>query len=187
LNCGRGTPISGPPSPRRLLGRRESRLARDVETPAQNDAEVGLRRLARVLDRGHEPALVDPAPGRGVRRDRQLGVPHVLPPQLTGHLVGEQTDVLGRPDQIHDGQIDVDEVREVREREVVDQRLGVRRHLRVRVARGEGGDDPRGSGAHVVDVQFGLRQPGDEGVQIGQGSSPGTAPVRNPGAARMIG
>jgi hypothetical protein len=64
---------------------------------------------------------------------------------------------------------------------------------------GEFRDDAGGGGADVVDVQFGLRQPGDEGVQVarsvgvdemvGQGSSPERRP-RGRGAgggARVIG
>ena len=54
--------------PRGLLGRREPGLAGDVEAPAQHGAEVGLGRLARVLDRVHEGASSMP------RRVEEYGV-----------------------------------------------------------------------------------------------------------------
>ncbi|MGX1272664.1 hypothetical protein RKD18_005858 [Streptomyces phaeoluteigriseus] len=167
-------PVVGGES-RRLLGGLQARLAGDVEAPAQDGAEVRLGRLAGVLDGVHEGALVDAAPGGGEGGDGQLGVPHLLAGQVAGHLVGEQPDVLRGADQVHDRQVHVDEVGEVGEREVVDQRLGVGGHLGVGVAGGEFGDDTRGGRSDVVDVQFGLGQAGDEGVQ-GQGVLPGTAP-----------
>ncbi|GGR15214.1 hypothetical protein GCM10010251_34140 [Streptomyces aurantiogriseus] len=61
---------------------------------------------------------------------------------------------------------------------------------------GQFGDDPGGGGADVVDVEFGLGQAGDEGVQVvvGQRGLPGTAPLawaRGPGRVgagdRLIG
>ena len=79
LNCGRGTPISGPAEPEGdqalgahgrsairggLLGGLQPGLAGDVEAPAQYDAELGLGRLAGVLDRLQKAALVDAAAGR---------------------------------------------------------------------------------------------------------------------------
>jgi hypothetical protein len=64
-------------------------------------------------------------------------------------------------------------VGEVREREVVDQGLGVGRHLGVGVAGGQFGDDTGGGGADVVHVEFGLGQPGDEVVQVARDGAGG--------------
>ena len=73
--------------------------------------------------------------------------------------------VLGRADQGDDGEVDLDEVREVAELEEPAQLLEVARHG-ARVACGELADDPRRGRADVVDVQLGLGQSGDE---VGRG------------------
>ena len=69
--------------------------------------------------------------------------------------------VLGRPDQRHDREVDLDEVREVAELVEPPQLLEVARH-RARVPGGQLADDPRRRRADVVDVQLGLGQSADE-------------------------
>ena len=193
LNCGRGTPISGPPRPKLirpvgpfvecdpqgLLGGRQPGLAGDVEAPAQFDAEVGPGPLAGVLDRLAERRRGDAPAHVRVGRDGQLGVPDLLAGQFAGHLVGEQPDVLGVPDQVDHAQVDLDEVGEVAEREVVGERLRVGRDGAASlVPGGQLGDDPGRGGADVVHVQLHLGQSGDEGGQVGHEFSSARAPVR---------
>ena len=201
LNCGRGTPISGPPSPKltspsgrslerdpqRLLGGRQARPRPGCRSTSA--ARCRARRSAAlpgVLDRLAERRRRDAPRDVRVRRDGQLGVPDLLAGQLAGHLVGQDPDVLGVADQVDDAQVDLDEVREVAEREVVGERRRVGRHRRAAlVPGGQLGDDPRRGRADVVHVQLGLGQSGDECGQIGQrGSTAGSsalAPPRRPG------
>ena len=57
------------------------------------------------------------------------------------------------------------------------------------MAGGQFGDDTGGGGADVVDVQFGLGQTGDEGVQwsvVVKGSSPGGASAGGWSAAGAV-
>ena len=69
----------------------------------------------------------------------------------------------GIADQVDDGQVDLDEVREVGEREVLGEQLRIGRdRRRSGVAGGQFGDDPRRGRADMVDVQFGLGHAGDE-------------------------
>lgn len=125
----------------RLLGGFQARLAGDVEAPAQYGAELLLGLLAGVLDRVHERALLDAAAGRGERRDGQLGVADLLAGEFPGDLVGQEPYVLGGADQVHDAEVHVDEVGEVREGEVVDEGFGVGGDLGVGVAGGQFGHD----------------------------------------------
>ena len=108
LNCGRGTPISGPPSPNEtrpsggrshgdpggLLGGLQARLAGDVEAPAQHHAQLGLRRLAGVLDGLDERGVGDAAAGRAEGGDGQLGVADVAAGPCPGR---PRTSAAGRP------------------------------------------------------------------------------------------
>ena len=125
------------------VGGRQSRLPRDVVDPAQHQPEVPLgvdpallQRLGVGLDR-------DAPDHGGVRRAGQLGVPQRLAlGHLAGDLVGQQPDVVGRADQVDDREVDLDEVREVAEREELLQRLRVAGH-HAGVPLGELGDDAR--------------------------------------------
>ena len=63
-----------------------------------------------------------------VRRDGQLGVADLPGRHVAGHLVGQHPDVRRVADQVHHGQVHLDEVREVPEGEVVGQQLRVGRH-----------------------------------------------------------
>ena len=142
LNCGRGTPISGPPSPKLTSpSGRSSSAIRRVSSAAGRPASPGMSKhqrstmpksasaaLAGVLDRLAERRRGDAPAHVRVRGDGQLGVPDLLPGQFPGHLVGEQPDVLGVPDQVDDAEVDLDEVGEVAEGEVVGERLRVGRH-----------------------------------------------------------
>jgi hypothetical protein len=91
---------------------------------------------------------------------------------LAGDLVGEQADVVRGGDQVDHGQVDLDELREVGEGEVLRQRGRVGRNRRARVPRGQLGDDPRRRGPDVVDMQFGLRQAGEEVAGRSHGGDP---------------
>jgi hypothetical protein len=114
-----------------------------------------------------------------VRGDGQLRVPDLLAGQLAGHLVGEDPDVLRVADEIHDAQVDLDEVREVAELEVVGERVRVGRHGGAPLVAGRQlGDDPGQGGADVVHVQLHLGQAGDEGGQVGHWFSWAWSPVR---------
>lgn len=64
-------------------------LARDVEDPAQHDAEVAFCTHPGVLDRLQVARDRHPGQHRGVRRAGQLGIPDVLRRHVPGHLVGE--------------------------------------------------------------------------------------------------
>ena len=177
-NCARGTPISGPPSPKPTSASvrwssayasvasaaGSPALAGDVVDPAQHQPEVALGGDPGVLDGLGVGLDRDAAGDRGVRRAGQLGVAQVLPVgHLAGHLVGQQPDVLGRADQVDDGEVDLDEVREVAERRRSCRSVvGVGRHARRRVAHGELGDDPWRGRPDVVHVELGLGQAGDE-------------------------
>ena len=113
----------------RVLGGRQAGLAGDVVDPAQHDAEVALGRDPGVLDRPRcTPRSAMPALHRRVRRAGELGVADVLPRPSRGDLVGQQPHVLGRADQVDDGEVDLDEVGEVAEREELAQRVEVARH-----------------------------------------------------------
>ena len=104
---------------------------------------------------------------RGERRAGELGVPEVLLGRhLAGDLVGQVVHVLGRPDQRHDGEVDLDEVREVAELVEPPQLLQVAGH-RARVPGGQLADDPRRRRADVVDVQLDLGQSADELLEAG--------------------
>ena len=150
----------------RRVGSRDPGLAGDVVDPPQHQPEVALGRDPRVLDGLGVGLDGDAADHGGVRRARQLGVAQVLALRhLAGDLVGQQPDVLGRADQVDDGEVDLDEVGEVAEGEELPQRLEVGRHTRRRVARRELGDDPRRRRPDVVDVQLGLGEAGDEGLE----------------------
>jgi len=163
--------------PQRLVGARHAVLTGDVEDPPQHQAEVFLGRDPGVLDRLAERLGGDPADHRRVRRDGQLGVPQVLlAGHLAGDLVGEQPHVLGRLDQLDDGQVDVDEVGEVAELEVLGEQRRVGRHRRPGVPRGQLGHDPRRRGPDVVDMQLGLRQPGEELVRHSHAGDPKESP-----------
>ena len=154
-NCGRGTPISGPPSPnptrrvgrvvervgqRRLRGR-EPALTRDVVDPAQHQPEVALGGHPGVLDR------------LGVGLDRHAlvigstevyGV-HVSSAYRTrcasaisrADLVGQNPHVLRRAHQVDDRQVDLDEVGEVAELEELAQLRQVARARAPGVALGQ--------------------------------------------------
>jgi hypothetical protein len=164
--------------PQGLLGRRQARLARDVEAPAQLDAELVAGAPARVLDRRAELRRRDAPLHARIGRDGELGVPHLLAGQFARHLEGQRAHVLIVADQVDHAQIDVDEVPEIAEREVVGQRGRIGRHRRVAlVPGGQLGHDPRRCRAHVVDVQLNLGQPGDERRQLGH-DVPSAAAVR---------
>ena len=150
-NCARGTPSSGPPRPKLTSpsGRSCSAMSRvtsaagdaglagDVEAPAQlrcrsprSAAAPGvLDRLAERLGRRCR-AMTDEYGVQG-----QLGVADVLRGQVARDLVGQRPDVLGVADQVDDREVDVDEVREVGEREVLGQQLRVGRHRRAPACR----------------------------------------------------
>ena len=133
-NCGRGTPISGPPSPkptsasgrvvervvaasrRRPAARPRRGCRRSSAAPARSRARrrPGRPRSPRCRPRSAMPARTH----GGVRRAGQLGVPQLLAVgHLAGDLVGQQPHVLGRADQVDDREVDLDEVREVAELE----------------------------------------------------------------------
>ena len=188
LNCGRGTPISGPPSPnptsagrtvvqgdlQRAVSALQTELAGTVEDPAQHDPEVALGRHPGVLDGLHELLRGDPADHRGVRGDGQLGVPDALSDHLGGDLVGEQPDALAGLDQVDHRQVDLDEVGEVAELEVVGQLLRVGQHD-AGMWLGQPGDHRRRGRPDMVHMQLRLGQRGDEGAVgiVSAASGPG--------------
>ena len=150
---------------------RHPRLTRDVVDPPEHQPEVTFRRHPGVLDRLGVGLDRDPDGNRGERRTGQLGVPDLLPlGHLARDLVGEQPDVLFRPDQVDHGEVDLDEVGEVAELVELAQLLGVAGHD-TRVPGGELGDDAGGGRADVVHVQLGLGQSGDEGGEADPGQS----------------
>ena len=138
-------------------------LAGDVEAPAQLHAVVLLGAAPGVLDGVAERLRRDAARHRRVGREGQLGVADVLRGEVAADVVGERPHVLGVADQVDDGQVDLDEVREVGEGEVVGQLVRIGRHRRRAVVAGRQlRDGVRRRRADVVHVQFGLGQPGDE-------------------------
>ncbi len=150
-----------------LLGRLQTGLARNVEAPAQDDPELGLRGLAGILYGLHERLLGNAAASGGEGGDGQFRVTDVLPRHVAGDLERQEPDVLRGADQIHDREVHVDEVAEVGEGEVVGQRLGGGGDLGVGMVCGQFGDDAGRGRADMVDMELGLGQPRDEGVQIG--------------------
>ncbi len=140
----------------------EPGLAGDVVDPLEDDAVVSLGGSTRVLDRLRVGLDRDPHPHAREGRHRQLGVANLLCRKAFGDLVGQEVDVLGRAQQPDDGQVDVDEVTEVRERVEVAQRLDALWHTGIRVPLRQPGDSLGPRRADVVDVQLCLRQPCDE-------------------------
>ena len=140
---------------RQQLVAHERQHARMADEEAFHEFARGEKRL-RIRD------LVGVRPHRGVRRAGELGVPEALSGRhLAADLVGQVADVVGCADQVDDGEVDLDEVREVAELEEPAQLVGVARH-RAGVARGQLGHDPGRGGPDVVDVQLGLGEAGDE-------------------------
>ena len=145
LNCGLGTPTSGPPSPKadQPVGGMVQRVSRSCRRPPARRSRRGRRRPsgarcrksplggdAGILDRLGVALDRDAHGDRGVGRTGQLGVPDLLHlGHFSGNLVGQQPHVLRGPDQVDHGEVDVDEVREVAEGEEVGQLLRVAGHL----------------------------------------------------------
>lgn len=155
----RGTVVQG--DGRRALCPGNPFLTGDVEDPPQPDAVITFGRDTGVLD-GLDEGLGGDAPlHRGVRSDGQFGVPDVLGGHVLRHLIGQQPDILGGPDQVHHRQVDVHEMGEVGEGEVGRQRLGVGGY-RPRVPGRQLGHDPRRGRSDMVHVQLRLGQGRDE-------------------------
>ena len=189
-NCGRGTPISGPPRPKltspsgrccratsRVMSAAGSAgLPRDVEAPSQGQVVLGLRAEPGVLDGLAHGLGGDATADVGVRRHGELGVADVLRGQVLRHLVGQRPHVLLVADQVDHRQVDLDEVREVREAEVVgEQRRIGRDGARALVPGRERRDRGGSGGADVVHVELRLGQPGHEGLQVAHPAESGTA------------
>jgi hypothetical protein len=147
----------------RLLGGRNADLAREIEAPAQHQAQIAFGREPRVLDGLAVGLRADAARDMRIGSAGQFRVADVLRREILRHAIGQHANVFGVADEVDDAQIHAHEVCEIGEDEIVFQKIlfdGYRG--RALVARRELGDDAGGGGSDLVDVQFCLGQPGDE-------------------------
>jgi len=100
-------------------------------------------------------------------RDGHFGIADLLGGKVDPDLVGQRPDVLRVPDEVGDGQVDLDEVGEVGEGEIAGERLPVGRHRSdAGMAMRELGDRIGRRRADVVHVQLGFGQTLDEGPEV---------------------